>query len=61
MTINVSTAELRNPRYSENLFACLETHGVAPQHIRLELTESILAENVEKKQGLLHRLDEMDI
>ena len=42
LAINVSPRELDDPGYAQWLVACLERHGLSPQRIALELTETVV-------------------
>lgn len=61
LSINVSPRELSEADYIDTLCATLSRHGVSHQHIRLELTESILAENLEQLRSTLLQLRKLDI
>ena len=42
VAVNVSSVQLSQPDFAESVTACLLRHEVAPWHLELELTESIL-------------------
>ena len=56
LAVNVSAREFRDPGFLEHVKAILKQTGADPKHIRMELTESMvldnIAENLEKMQGL---------
>ncbi len=67
VAVNISARQLRNPDFVENVLATLERTGAAPQNLRLELTESMLVDDVEdviakmtrlKSHGLRFSLDD---
>ena len=56
VAVNVSAAQFRSPDFEGRLVGTLEETGVPPELIELELTESILARDVEAAAALLARL-----
>ena len=58
IAVNVSARQFRHPEFVEMVFAALRSHGIAPQRLKLELTESLLATGIEvtiAKMGALKR------
>jgi hypothetical protein len=53
MSINLSGRQLNDPEVLPALDRALQRHGVAPQQIKLEITESLLLQNVEDGLPLL--------
>ncbi len=47
MAVNVSMRQFRHPEFVEMVLGVLENTGANPQKLKLELTESLLAENME--------------
>lgn len=47
MAVNVSTRNLLNPGFFNSVMLLLETHGVSPQRLELEVTESSFVEDME--------------
>jgi diguanylate cyclase (GGDEF)-like protein len=47
LSVNVSARQLRHPNFVEQVLALLETTGINPGRLKLELTESMLVEDVE--------------
>jgi diguanylate cyclase (GGDEF)-like protein len=47
LSVNVSARQLLEPRFADDVTAALATHGVRPQGLCLELTESVLAEDLD--------------
>ena len=45
VALNISPVQLRDPNFVENLRALVESNGVKPEQIELELTEGILVNN----------------
>ena len=47
LSVNVSALQLRDGHFVNGVLDTLRRHGANPQRLKLELTESLLAENVE--------------
>jgi diguanylate cyclase (GGDEF)-like protein len=45
MAVNISPAQLRNPTFTERIFAVLQETGMRPQDLEIEITESILLDD----------------
>jgi EAL domain-containing protein (putative c-di-GMP-specific phosphodiesterase class I) len=58
IAVNVSALQLAQPDFSEVLEACLSRHGLEPESIHLEITESALMERAETVLPVLHGLRE---
>ena len=67
IAVNISARQFRQPNFVEQVLAVLERTGANPQHLDLELTESMLLENIEdviakmtllKSHGLHFSLDD---
>ncbi len=56
IAVNVSAAQLTNPSLVLHTRACLTKHGVSPQRLEIEITESTLIENDERALAVLHEL-----
>ncbi len=61
VAVNLSAAQLDDPGFYDRLEDCLERHGLQPQHLELELTESILMKQVDHTIELLNRLDQLGV
>ncbi len=61
LSINVSAMQLRDPLLKEQLEACLVRHGIRPQDLEFELTESILMESVDLTLHQLRRLKDLGL
>ncbi len=44
VTVNVSPIQLREPRFASDVIACVGRHGISPERLMLEVTESIAIE-----------------
>ena len=58
LAINVSPRELDDPGYAQWLIACLDRHGLSPQRIALELTETVVMCDSQQGRGQLALLRE---
>jgi len=67
VSVNISARQLRNPDFVQNVLTTLDRTGANPQRLKLELTESMLVDNVEdviakmtelKSHGLRFSLDD---
>ncbi len=56
MSINVSATELHNPELPVTLAACLAEHGVPPEDIEIEITETALIIGDELSLRTLHQI-----
>jgi diguanylate cyclase (GGDEF)-like protein/PAS domain S-box-containing protein len=48
LAVNVSARQFRHPEFVEQVIEILQTSGARPRRLKLELTESLLVENVEE-------------
>ncbi|MEC4723818.1 EAL domain-containing protein [Noviherbaspirillum sp. CPCC 100848] len=58
MSINVSARQLGNPALHEMFAACARKHGVDPKFIKIEITESMLSQDVSIAEAGLNKLKE---
>lgn len=56
ISVNASAYELMNPKFAEHVIAFLHQHEVPSDHIRIELTESVLAMNYDRLNESLTEL-----
>jgi len=56
MTVNISSIQLRQKNFVETMLRVIHDVGFDPAHIQLELTESILIENLETNINMLREL-----
>ena len=56
ISVNASAYELMNPKFAEHVIAFLHLHEVPADHIRIELTESVLAMNFDRLNESLTEL-----
>ena len=56
LAVNVSPRQFQQPDWLQVVQAALQRSGLAPQHLELEITESMLMRNPEESAALLQRL-----
>lgn len=61
LAVNVSERQFRQPEFVEQIFNILDHFGANPNRLKLELTESLFAENVEDIIDKMHRLKQRGI
>ena len=61
MNINVSSIQIREEGFLDKLKCAISKAGVSNKHIKLEVTESVLMENVEESIQLFNEVKEMGI
>ncbi|MDR9403262.1 MAG: EAL domain-containing protein [Halothece sp. Uz-M2-17] len=61
MSVNVSAVELVQPDFLDQVDAILQQTNLAPQQLKLEITETAVMENAEKVSSVLHALKERNI
>src|SRR3712207_1557951 len=60
-SVNLSARQFRQSDLVEKLAEILEETGLDPRHLQLEITESVVMEDVEYAVGLLHELKGMNV
>jgi diguanylate cyclase (GGDEF)-like protein/PAS domain S-box-containing protein len=61
ISVNVSASQIRSPGFAEHVGAALSRHGLDPRRLTLEITETLLAEEVESASGHLAALRELGV
>jgi diguanylate cyclase (GGDEF)-like protein len=61
VAINISALQLEVPEFASRLGLMLEQAAIAPQRLRLELTESALMKNLDSTQKTLLQLDALGV
>ncbi|HVL76349.1 MAG TPA: EAL domain-containing protein [Noviherbaspirillum sp.] len=56
VAVNLSARQTRDPHLMQDILDALRDHKVAPRQLELEITESVLMDNVLANVALLHRL-----
>ena len=61
LSVNVSALQLRDPHFVAGVLQTVQRHGADPRRLTLELTESLLAENVEDTIAKMQALREAGV
>jgi EAL domain-containing protein (putative c-di-GMP-specific phosphodiesterase class I) len=61
VAVNISAVEFGNERFLEDVCGILETTGLEPSYLELELTETAVMRNCEATSGVLQALSAMGI
>lgn len=61
VAINLSARHFRSAKLEHRILALLKRHGVAPEQIRIEITEHVLLENPQQVRQTLHNLREQGV
>ena len=61
MSVNLSAAQLRHPGLLAMVRGAISQTGIAPEHLELELTESMLMGNTQQSLALLHELRDIGL
>jgi EAL domain-containing protein (putative c-di-GMP-specific phosphodiesterase class I) len=61
LAINISAVQIERPDFVEQVLVCVERAGVDPSKLKLELTESVLARDLNDVADKLRRLKERGI
>ncbi len=56
IAVNVSPKQFNDPLFASKVFAYLETYGLPPATLTLEITEGVLIDNKEKSDHLIQQL-----
>ena len=61
LAVNVSARQFRQPDFIEQVRTALQRNGAQPERLKLELTESLLLENVEQVISTMQTLKELGV
>ena len=61
MAVNVSARQFRHPHFREQVIEALQASGLEPNSLELELTESLMMQNVEATQATLVSLKQLGV
>ncbi|TFH16005.1 MAG: diguanylate cyclase, partial [Acidimicrobiales bacterium] len=61
LSVNVLAAQVRSPEFAECVRTSLQTHGLDPRRLTLEMTETMLVEEIESAVGHLAELREIGV
>lgn len=61
IAVNVSVRQFRHPEFIDEVMTCVRRAGIAPQNLKLELTESLLADGLEVTVAKMRNLKDMGV
>jgi diguanylate cyclase (GGDEF)-like protein len=61
INVNVSRSQLRDPGLTGHVHAIMLETGIKPDELRLEITESMVMDDLEEMAGVLNRLKELGV
>ncbi|MDR3390803.1 MAG: EAL domain-containing protein [Sulfuriferula sp.] len=61
IAVNISSVEFRQETLLDNIRTALAETGLEPQYLEIELTESVLLQNIESTTSVLHALKDIGI
>jgi diguanylate cyclase (GGDEF)-like protein/PAS domain S-box-containing protein len=61
IAVNVSVRQFRHPEFIDEVVSCVKRSGIRPERLKLELTESLLAENLEATIAKMRNLKDMGV
>lgn len=61
MAVNLSARQFSDTGLLQNIIDALASTGLAPEHLDIEITESLLVTDVEHAVGLLHQIDQLGV
>jgi diguanylate cyclase (GGDEF)-like protein/PAS domain S-box-containing protein len=61
IAVNVSVRQFRHPDFIDEVMSCVRRNGVPPGKLKLELTESLLADNLDAAIAKMRNLKEMGV
>jgi len=61
IAVNVSIRQFRHPDFIEEVVTCVRRAGIRPDRLKLELTESLLAENIGTVIAKMRKLKDMGV
>jgi diguanylate cyclase (GGDEF)-like protein/PAS domain S-box-containing protein len=61
IAVNVSVRQFRHPDFVDEVMSCIRRSGIRPDRLKLELTESLLAENIDATIAKMRNLKDMGV
>jgi diguanylate cyclase (GGDEF)-like protein/PAS domain S-box-containing protein len=61
IAVNVSVRQFRHPEFIDEVVSCVKRAGIRPERLKLELTESLLAENLEATIAKMRNIKDMGV
>jgi EAL domain-containing protein (putative c-di-GMP-specific phosphodiesterase class I) len=61
LSINISTRQLAFSNLVGQIKNFIQSHNILPERLKLEITESLIIENIDKAEAILHSLKELGV
>ncbi len=61
ISVNVSVRQFRHPEFIDEVLSCIRRAGIPPNRLKLELTESLLAQNIDANMAKMRNLKELGV
>jgi diguanylate cyclase (GGDEF)-like protein/PAS domain S-box-containing protein len=61
IAVNVSVRQFRHPDFIDEVMTCIRRAGIRPDRLKLELTESLLADNIDAAIAKMRNLKDMGV
>ncbi len=61
ISVNVSVRQFRHPEFIDEVLSCIRRAGIPPDKLKLELTETLLAENIDANMAKMRNLKDMGV
>jgi diguanylate cyclase (GGDEF)-like protein/PAS domain S-box-containing protein len=61
ISVNVSVRQFRHPEFIDEVLSCIRRAGIPPSRLKLELTESLLAENIDATMAKMRNLKDLGV
>ena len=61
LSVNISARQFRQANFTDMVKACIRHHKINPNALRLELTESLLLENVDDAVSIMNELSQVGV
>jgi EAL domain-containing protein (putative c-di-GMP-specific phosphodiesterase class I) len=61
IAVNVSVRQFRHPDFIDEVMTCVRRSGIAPEKLKLELTESLLADGLDVTVAKMRNLKDMGV
>lgn len=61
ISVNVSVRQFRHPDFIDEVMTCVKRAGIRPDRLKLELTESLLADNIDAAIAKMRNLKDMGV
>jgi diguanylate cyclase (GGDEF)-like protein/PAS domain S-box-containing protein len=61
LSVNVSARQFREADFASRVKASIERHGIDPARLKIELTESLLQENIDQTIATMNTLNELGV